>query len=511
MSANSLRHPRPLCFHAVAAAVLILSLQGCAYPPPPTVTVTQVPVPARAVAQAPAAAASENGAPQGSASPAQGQSMEQLVGRIALYPDDLVAVILPASTNPLQLVQAERFLEQRKSNPKLEVSAQWDDAVKTLCNYPDVVKMMSQDLDWTTELGEAVVADTGEVLEAVQAFRRRAQSAGNLKSDDKQKVAVEQEVITIAPADPQVIYVPQYNPSTVVVSSPAYYPYAYYPTAYPSYWYPYAPGAALATGIVWGAAMGAIWSGGRYGYSDTNININRSTNIDANRSTTARGAQNTTWNSGKRPGEVRGATGSGTAQARAGDRAAAGERAGDRAGSTARSGDRASGAGAGGAGNRPNTQAAGNSGSGSRGGAGAGAGAGASASTAVPAAAAPSTARAARPDRLRWTAHAAPAVAAAPAPAPVHGQRVPVPVPARVAAGSAAAAAGAAVVAGAAVAADARSFRCLPSRPHPTSRRNCGPSRAAWPWPRHSPRWPWQRNRPLSPPPKPRSTRSPVR
>ena len=80
--------------------------------------------------------------------------MEQLVGRIALYPDDLVAVILPASTNPLQLVQAERFLEQRKSNPKLEVDAQWDDAVKTLCNYPDVVKMMSQDLDWTTELAK---------------------------------------------------------------------------------------------------------------------------------------------------------------------------------------------------------------------------------------------------------------------------------------------------------------------------------------------------------------------
>jgi hypothetical protein len=355
MSASSLRHPHPLCLHAFTAA-LILSLQACAYPPPPTVTVTQAPAPARAVAQAPAPAAPVIGAPQGTSSPAQAQSMEQLVGRIALYPDDLVAVILPASTNPLQLVQAERFLEKRKSNPKLEVNAQWDDAVKTLCNYPDVVKMMSQDLDWTTELGEAVVADTGEVLEAVQAFRRRAQGAGNLKSDDKQKVVVEQEVITIAPADPQVIYVPQYEPSTVVVSSPAPYPYAYYPTPYPSYWYPYAPGAALATGIVWGAAMGAIWSGGRYGYGggNNNINIDRSTNINANRSTAARGANNTTWNSGKKPGDVRGTTGSGTAQARAGDRA----------GSTARSGDRASGTGAGGGANRSNTQAAGNRGSG---------------------------------------------------------------------------------------------------------------------------------------------------
>src|SRR4051794_22658738 len=243
--------------------------------------------PGAALAQAPAA-------PVAAAAPLQAEELEQLVAPIALYPDDLVAIILPAATNPLQVVQADRFLDQRKANPKLELNAQWDDAVKTLCNYPDVVKKMSQDLDWTTALGEAVVADTGEVLEAVQAFRRRAQSAGNLKSDDKQKVVVEQEVIKIAPADPQVIYVPQYEPTTVIVSSPAPYPYAYYPTPYPSYWYPYAPGAALATGIVWGAAMGAIWSGGHYGYGggNNNINIDRSTNINANRSTAARGANN---------------------------------------------------------------------------------------------------------------------------------------------------------------------------------------------------------------------------
>ena len=80
---------------------------------------------------------------------------------------------------------------------------------------------MSTDLDWTAALGEAVVADQGAVLDAVQAFRRKAQSAGNLKSDDKQVVDVEKEIITIVPADPQVIYVPQYNPSTVVVYSSA--------------------------------------------------------------------------------------------------------------------------------------------------------------------------------------------------------------------------------------------------------------------------------------------------
>ena len=115
-------------------------------------------------------------------------------------------------------MQADRFLDKRKADPKLPVDDKWDDAVKSLLNYPDVVKMMSADLDWTSALGEAVVADQGAVLEAIQSFRRRAQAAGNLKSDGKQVVAAEKEIITIVPADPQVIYVPQYNPATVVVA-----------------------------------------------------------------------------------------------------------------------------------------------------------------------------------------------------------------------------------------------------------------------------------------------------
>src|SRR5947208_3149118 len=82
------------------------------------------------------------------------EDLENLVGRIALYPDDLVAIILPASTSPLQIVQADRFLDKRKTDPKLPLDDNWDDAVKTLLNYPDVVKMMSGDLDWTSALGE---------------------------------------------------------------------------------------------------------------------------------------------------------------------------------------------------------------------------------------------------------------------------------------------------------------------------------------------------------------------
>ena len=204
---------------------------------------------APALAQAPAA-------PGGAAAAPAAQTSEQLVGRIALYPDDLVAIILPAATNPLQLVQADRFLEKRKTDPKAAMDAKWDDAVKSLLNYPDVVKMMSGDLDWTSALGEAVVADQGAVLEAVQAFRRKAVAAGNLKSDAKQTIVVEKEVIKIVPADPQVVYVPQYNPSTVVVVSAAPV-YGYYPTPYPAYAYPYAPGAAMAAGVIWGAAIGA--------------------------------------------------------------------------------------------------------------------------------------------------------------------------------------------------------------------------------------------------------------
>jgi hypothetical protein len=136
-------------------------------------------VASQGIAQAPAA---DTGAGVPQASP---EELENLVGRIALYPDDLVAVILPASTNPLQIVQADRFLEKRKSDPKLPLDDKWDDSVKTLLNYPDVVKMMSGDLDWTSALGEAVVADQGAVLDAIQAFRRRAQAGGQPQEQRK--------------------------------------------------------------------------------------------------------------------------------------------------------------------------------------------------------------------------------------------------------------------------------------------------------------------------------------
>lgn len=295
-------------------------------------------------AQAPAAAT-------GAANVLAAEDLSNLVGPIALYPDDLVSIILPASTNPLQIVQADRFLEKRKADPKAPIDERWDDAVKALLNYPEVVKNMSADLDWTSALGEAVVADQGAVLDAVQSFRRKAQAAGNLKSDGKQVVANQQEIITIVPANPEVIYVPQYNPSTVVVGG---YPYwGYYPSPYPVYYYPYAPGAAFAAGVIWGAAIGAAWNGGHYVShygGNANININRNTNINTGNINRGGGAStlpaggSTAWKSNKQPGQV---------SSSVGKTAPSGGRVGD-----ARGG--AGGAGSfGGGGARPSTQPAG--------------------------------------------------------------------------------------------------------------------------------------------------------
>ncbi|HEY1438248.1 MAG TPA: DUF3300 domain-containing protein [Casimicrobiaceae bacterium] len=292
-----------------------------------------------AVAQAPAASGNAAEAPSA-------EELEKLVGPIALYPDDLVTVILPASTNPLQIVQADRYLQKRKQDPKAPLDDSWDDSVKTLLNYPEVVKQMSNDLDWTAELGEAVVADQAAVFDAVQAFRRKAQSAGNLKTDEKQVIVVEKEVIKIEPADPQVIYVPQYNPTTVVAYSsvPVY---GYYPAPYPSYYYPYAPGAALATGLIWGAAIGAAWGGGRYGWGGGgDININRNTNINTGDRGSGNRAQQRpsqgggqAWKSDKKPGQVK--SGAGRASQ-----------------TSARAGDARPGGGGGGAGARPGGGAA---------------------------------------------------------------------------------------------------------------------------------------------------------
>ena len=211
--------------------------------------------------------------------------LEQLLAPIALYPDTLLAQVLMASTYPLEVVQAARWLEKNKNlkGEQLVAEAQkqdWDDSVKSLVEFPDVVSMMNENLDWTTNLGDAFLAQQQEVMDAVQVLRARADAAGNLETTKEQVVVKEKETIIIQPADPQVVYVPAYNP-TVVYGTwyyPAYPPYAVYPPGYVasnifSFGLGVAVGATFAS-FDWGHNNCCYWGGG-YGHGDVNVNVNR--------------------------------------------------------------------------------------------------------------------------------------------------------------------------------------------------------------------------------------------
>ncbi len=177
--------------------------------------------------------------------------LQELVGPIALYPDDLLAIVLPASAYPLQIVEAARFLKALESDPGLTPDEDWDDAVVALLNYPEILALLNEDLDWTLQLGDAVVAQQADVVAAVESFRDRAYAAGNLKSDEYQTISDDDGVITISPVSEDVIYVPYYEPAKVVYyqPEPVYY---YYPRPYPVYYYPYASNYSFRYGYFWG-------------------------------------------------------------------------------------------------------------------------------------------------------------------------------------------------------------------------------------------------------------------
>lgn len=178
--------------------------------------------------------------------------LEDLVAPIALYPDDVLGIILPASTFPLDVVRAARFLDDLEADPTLEPDPAWDDSIVALLNYPEVLRMMNEDLDWTWALGEAVLTDEGAVLAAAQNFRARALAAGNLRSDDRQIVTQSEEAIEIRPADPEVVYIPVYEPREVIVYHTRPYYLSYYPFGYPLYYYPYPAGYSFSLGFFWG-------------------------------------------------------------------------------------------------------------------------------------------------------------------------------------------------------------------------------------------------------------------
>jgi Protein of unknown function (DUF3300) len=179
------------------------------------------------------------------------QELQGLVGPVALYPDDLLAIVLPASTYPLQIVQAARFLEELKSDPGLEPDEDWDDSIIAVLNYPEVIELLNEDLDWTWQLGEAVVGQQGDVVTAIEAFRNTAYAAGNLQSDEYQDVSRDEGVIEISPVNDDIIYVPYYEPERVVVYQPRPV-YHYYASPYPVYNYPYADSYTFNRGFFWG-------------------------------------------------------------------------------------------------------------------------------------------------------------------------------------------------------------------------------------------------------------------
>jgi hypothetical protein len=152
--------------------------------------------------------------------------LEQLLGPIALYPDALIALILPASTAPTDIVLAARHLRENPGDRAQIEHRAWDESVKSLTNYPEVVQWMDENLHWTRQIGEAFAVQPADVMQAIQRLRAKARAAGTLVDTPQQQVIAEPQVIRIVPAQPDVIYVPHYEPDVVFVDRP-YYPYYY--------------------------------------------------------------------------------------------------------------------------------------------------------------------------------------------------------------------------------------------------------------------------------------------
>src|SRR4051794_675761 len=224
--------------------------------------------------------------------PFKKEQIEQLVAPIALYPDPLIAQILMASTYPLEVVAAARWV---KANPKVKDKAledamqkeTWDASVKSLTAFPQVLAMMNEKLDMTQSLGDAFLAQQKDVLDAIQRLRGKAEQAGNLKTTKEQTVSTVKEnnqtVIKIEPAQPDVVYVPTYQPAVYGAwPYPAYPPYSYYPPGY-------VPGAALFSFAVGVAVGNAMWGNCNWGGGNVNVNVNKYNNFNRTN------VQNSNW------------------------------------------------------------------------------------------------------------------------------------------------------------------------------------------------------------------------
>lgn len=172
--------------------------------------------------------------------------LAQMLAPIALYPDSLIAQILMASTYPLEVVEAERWLSQNKNlqGDQLDDALRekpWDPSIKSLCHFPDVLFALSDKLDQTRKLGDAFLSQQDDVMNTIQILRRKAEEQGNLRTTSEQNVIIEKEIIRIEPADPYVVYVPAYDPY-----------YVYGPWWYPAYppWYWYYPAGLISGAFI---------------------------------------------------------------------------------------------------------------------------------------------------------------------------------------------------------------------------------------------------------------------
>src|SRR6059058_331569 len=218
------------------------------------------------------------------------QELDSLVAPIALYPDPLLAQTLAASTYPLEVVQLQQWMNnnknlQGKALADAVAKQPWDPSIQSLVEFPDVVQRTAGNIQWTTDLGNAFLSQQSDVMDAVQRMRAKAQVTGNLKTSAQQVVKTEtvpsgKQVIAIEQANPEVVYVPSYDPTVVYGAAPPAYPY--YPYTYPGY----VPGTALAwgAGIALGAAAWGAWGGswGNCDWNGGNVNINNNNNFNKN-------------------------------------------------------------------------------------------------------------------------------------------------------------------------------------------------------------------------------------
>ncbi len=250
-------------------------------------------------AQEPPPATSEAAPPE--SANLSNDELDSIVAPIALYPDPLLAQCLVASTYPLDVVDAQQWLDKNSAlkGDELSEAAQkqaWDPSVQALVLLPDALKRLSENIKWTTALGDAFLAQESDVMDAVQRLRAKAKEGGKLDSSEQQtvetKTVEDKTVIEIQPASTEVVYVPTYSPS--VVWGPMYYPYPplYYPPYYGGAWLGFGVGIAIGIGISGGWGWGCGWHGG-----GNTININNNNNFvnHYNRENNVNRSGNSNW------------------------------------------------------------------------------------------------------------------------------------------------------------------------------------------------------------------------